>query len=314
MSELHTVFSEYSGQSNASSESKAIPRAAIYARTSSASQQFGYSIDEQVRQCIARCNQFGWKVHFVFRDEAVSGANTDRPMFSKMLNRAEAGDFDVLVFWKLDRFSRSIMHVVELEEQFSDWGVALHSVTEQLDTTNPTGRFNFRNLANAAELERELIKQRTTMGHIARAMEHKWPNTSPPLGYEVTEDGFLKVAPSEAVLVRRIFREYVELESMPEVARQLNRDGRLGRSGKKWTPSTIGTILRNEIYIGRYSIRGVHAWVDEYRILSDATFEKVTTIRTRFRTNVPSTRPEMSKKRKRETVMRIIEKYSNYIR
>lgn len=107
-----------------------ITGAAVYARTSSASQQYGYSLDEQVRQCMDRCEMLDWPVEFVFRDEAISGKDTDRPMYQEMLTRAEEGAFDVLVFWKLDRLSRSILHTVQLESDFSDWGVALHSVTE----------------------------------------------------------------------------------------------------------------------------------------------------------------------------------------
>ena len=126
-------------------------RAAVYARTSSPSQRFGHSIGEQVRQCVQRCQMQGWEVQYVFRDEAKSGKDTDRPMFQQMLDRARQGAFDVLLFWKLDRFSRSIHHAVRLEKQFREWGVALHSVTEQLDTTTPAGQFNFRNIANAAE-------------------------------------------------------------------------------------------------------------------------------------------------------------------
>jgi site-specific DNA recombinase len=95
-------------------------RAAIYARTSSASQAFGYSIDGQVRRCWDRCQQMGWTVSHVYCDEAVSGKDTDRPMFQELLSYAEAGAFDVVVFWKLDRFSRSLMHAVQLEKEFRE--------------------------------------------------------------------------------------------------------------------------------------------------------------------------------------------------
>ena len=210
-------------------------------RTSSPSQRFGHSIDEQVRQCVQRCQMQGWEVQHVFRDEAKSGKDTDRPMFQQMLNRARQGAFDVLLFWKLDRFSRSIHHAVRLEKQFREWGVALHSVTEQLDTTTPAGQFNFRNIANAAEFEREMISQRTKMGHAARAAEGKWPNGTPPFGYEIGSDGKLKIAQVESGIVRKIFHEYVEMRSMASVADRLN-DGTSTESRLKWTAKTISTI------------------------------------------------------------------------
>lgn len=136
-------------------------RAAIYARTSSVNQRFGYSLNEQVRQCWERCEMLDWDVTYVFRDGAESGKDTDRPMFQTLLAKAEAARFDVVVFWRLDRLSRSIMHAVQIEKQLRDLDIALHSITEQLDTTTAAGRFNFRNIANAAEFEHDLIKQRT---------------------------------------------------------------------------------------------------------------------------------------------------------
>jgi len=155
-------------------------RAAVYSRTSSNSQAHGYSLDEQVNRAVDRCQSLGWEVSFVYRDEAESGKDTDRPMFQTMLETAKKQAFDVIMFWKLDRFSRSLMHAVQLEEELREHEVYLYSVTEQIDTTSATGRFNFRNLASAAEFERDMIKQRTRIGLNGMAQERKWPNNTPP--------------------------------------------------------------------------------------------------------------------------------------
>jgi len=210
------------GDTQAESEDETETRAAIYVRTSSVNQRFGYSIKEQVRQCWERCEMLDWTVAYVFRDEAKSGKDTDRPQFQQMMKEAESDCFDVIVFWKLDRFSRSLMHAVQLEKQLRDFDVALHGVTQQIDTTTPAGRFNFRNIASAAEFERDLIKQRTEMGMKAMALEGKWPNDQPPLGYCKCEDDTIEIVEEEADLVRDIFESYVEAKSMPEVARRLN--------------------------------------------------------------------------------------------
>lgn len=288
-------------------------RAAVYARTSSTSQRFGYSIGEQVRQCIDRCEMLGWEPVFVFRDEAKSGKDTDRPMFQEMLTSAEQGAFDVLVFWKLDRFSRSIMHAVQLENEFRDWGIALHSVTEQLDTTTAAGRFNFRNIANAAEFERDMIKQRTKMGHTALAMEHKWPNSTPPLGYERLDNGLLQVHPREAALVRHIYHTYLDEESMPSVATKLNESGLTKREGGKWSPSEIGSILQNRIYTGVYAVGNVTSDVEEYRILSKVLFNEVTTVRQRFQGDGQEDRHQMEPGRKRGLITGIINQYFEFL-
>lgn len=296
-----------------SSEPSSPTRAAIYARTSSASQRFGYSIGEQVRQCIDRCQMMEWDPVFIFRDEAESGKDTDRPMFQEMLEKATRGAFDVLVFWKLDRFSRSIMHAVQLENEFRELGVALHSVTEQLDTTSAAGRFNFRNIANAAEFERDMIKQRTKMGHTALAMGHKWPNSTPPLGYERQDEGFLRIIPKEAALVRRIFKQYPEDKSMPVVAAELNDVGYATKQGREWSSRDIGSVLGNRIYSGRYSVGEITESVEEYRIISDELFDRSAAVRRRFRSAKKASRPSMNGHRKKNRVASIHNQYIDYI-
>jgi len=288
-------------------------KAAIYARTSSTQQRHGYSINEQVRQCWERCEQFGWTVSHVFRDKEVSGKDTDREKFQKLLAGAKAGLFDVVVFWKLDRFSRSLMNTVQLERQLRDWDVGLHSVTEQIDTTTATGRFNFRSISSASELERDLIKQRTQMGLRALALDNKWPNNNPPLGYEIREDGRLDIVPQEADLVRWIFDRYIECQSMPALANELtDKRGGAGRN-VKWSTYAVGEILRNELYLGHYSVAGVEEYVEEYQIVDEETFEDATNVRTRFQQTQDSDRPEMPRDRKQSHIETITDQYTEYL-
>lgn len=287
--------------------------AAIYARTSSPSQEFGYSIDGQVRQCWERCQQLGWTVTHVFRDEAISGKDPDRPKFQKLLTRAEAGAFDVVMFWKLDRFSRSLMHAVQLERDFRDWGVALHSITEHIDTTTPTGRFNFRNISSASEFERDLNKQRSKMGMKELALEQKWPNDHPPLGYQKRENGRLKIDAEEADTVRKIFDRYVTLRSMPSVAEELNDRGISTKDGSEWTARAVGDLLRNELYIGHYEVAGVDEHVSEYQLLDEELFEEVTAIRTRFQRDTSASRTEMPDERKKTRVQNVGAQFQDFL-
>ncbi len=286
--------------------------AAVYARTSSAQQRHGYSIDEQVNRCWQRAEHLGWTVSHVFRDEEVSGKDTDREMFQKMLSRAEAGWFDVVLVWKLDRFSRSLIHAVELEQELRDWDVGLHSVTEMIDTTTPTGRFNFRNISSASELERELIKERTQMGLQALAKQGEWPNDNPPLGYERAQDGRLEIMPREACLVRFIFERYREVKSMPKVAEELNARERNIRDSE-WTPYAIGKVLKNELYTGEYSVAGVEKFIEEYQIIKPEEFEQTTEVRTRFQRQESAERPDMPKQRKDRLVQNVVDQYLDYL-
>ena len=289
-------------------------RAGIYARTSSTSQRFGYSIDEQVRQCLKRCHRLGWDVPYLFRDEAESGKDTERPMFQTMMDKAQAGCFDVLVFWKLDRFSRSLMHAVQLEAQLREEGVALHSVTEQIDTTTSAGRFNFRNIASAAEFERDMLKDRSQMGLKALASERRWPNDHPPLGYQKADDDTLVIDDREAELVERIFREYIEIQSMPQLAGDLNQEGASTKRGNEWTPKSVSDVLRNELYVGHYAVSDVEEYVEDYRIIEDELFEMAEEVRTRFRSTSKSEQPRMAKDRKKNEINGVVEQYETYLK
>lgn len=287
-------------------------RAAVYARTSSASRGHGYSLDEQVKRSVDRTHSLGWEVRFVYTDEAVSGKDPDRPMFQKMLDMAGKRAFDVVVFWKLDRFSRSLMHAVQLESELREYDVYLYSVTEQIDTTTATGRFNFRNIASAAEFERDMIRQRTKIGLNGLAEEHKWPNDNPPLGYKLTSDNKLSVDDEEKELVIKIFEMYVEQRSMPEVASELNQEGVQTSAGGEWTPRAVGDILRNKIYRGTYELADVEEYVDEYQIVDEETFDEVTDVRMRFQGD-NSSRSSMPETRKERTVRRMQEMYEDYL-
>ena len=200
--------------------------AAIYARTSSPNQRFNYSIKEQVHRCWEYSEQRGWIVRYVFVDEGESGGTTKRPKFQLMMEKARTGRFDVIVFWKLDRFCRSLVDLVNVERVVREWKVGLCSVTEYIDTMTSIGRFNFRSIGSVAELERELIGERARLGLYALAKEHKWPNPHPPLGYDKGKDGMLLVNESEVKLVRKIFKMYLRERSMPQVAFKLNKEGR----------------------------------------------------------------------------------------
>jgi len=281
-------------------------RAAIYARTSDTTRSQGYSLDAQVTRSLDHCENLGWNVAFIYRDEAESGANTDRPMFEEMIKTAKKGVFDVIVFWKLDRFSRSLIHAVELESDLREFDVYLYSVTEQIDTTSATGRFNFRNLASAAEFERDMIKERTQLGLNQLAEEHKWPNETVPLGYTLTDDQKLSINETERTIVERIFDSYIEHRSMPDVATELNEDDVTTSEGGEWTASAVGDILRNEIYRGWYELGDIAEHVSEYQLIDDATFEEVTQIRMRFQQqganqqSMPTSRKDLIVKDMRE--------------
>lgn len=283
--------------------------AVIYARTSSNSQRFGYSIREQVRRCWEFCDEAGWEVIFVFTDEAESGRNTERSEFQSMMDRAREGLFQVVVFWKLDRFCRSLADLVKTEEELDELGIGLHSVTEFLDTTNPVGRFNFRNLASAAELESDLVSQRVKLGMYGLARDLKWPNKHPPLGYQKKRDKRLAVDEEEQKIVKLIFDLYIKERSMPEVAFILDQKGIMTKQGRTWCRQSVAKILQNELYIGKYQVADFEKTVEQYRILPDELFNEAAEVRYRFRRS----RKPMDSERKHSKADRILTSYRSHI-
>lgn len=292
-------------------DNERVPKiAAIYARVSSGKQVFGYSLNEQIRLAEERCKIMGWRVRYIFREDGESAGTTDRPKFQIMIEKARQQSFDVLLFWKLDRFCRSLLDVVNVEKQLGEYNVSLYSLTEQIDTTTSFGRFNFRNIASAAEWELDMHKERCQMGMKALAKQEKWPNRILPHGYKKARNGRLKISPHEAELVRKIFRKYVKLRSMPDIAFELNKKGIKTKRGNKWTKVSVKRILDNELYVGYYEVADVKKYVKEYKIISPKLFNEAKTLRNRYRQDVKP----MPKNRKEAVVDRIFDEYLTYLK
>lgn len=131
-----------------------------YARVSTEDQRLDRQVDT--------LKHFGCERVFV---EKASGMKDARPELNRMLEMIREGD-DVVVV-KLDRISRSTKHLIELSETFDRMGVNFISLGDSIDTTTPMGRFFFRVMASIAELERDMIAERTKDGlKAARARGH----------------------------------------------------------------------------------------------------------------------------------------------
>jgi len=285
--------------------------AAVYARTSP-NNRSSYSIDEQVNQCWEYCEKRGWTVRYVFIDQDQSGGTVERARFQHMLEKAEGEEFDVIVFWKLDRFCRSLVDLVNIERTLRQCGVQLCSVTEFIDTTTSVGRFNYRNLASVAELERELIGERARLGLYALAREGRWPNSHPPFGYIKDHDGRLAVNEDEAKIVRRIFRVYVAEKSMPQVAFELNKERVPARKGGLWNAQAVREVLTNPIYVGRYSVAGVENEIEECRIVTEQVLVKANETMLRYRTG-RAERPAMPQERWIEKIVALHGQYQEFV-
>jgi DNA invertase Pin-like site-specific DNA recombinase len=142
-------------------------KAALYCRVSL--EDGRQTIENQRQQLAEFCGRMGWQIVAEFQD-AKSGKSLDRLGLKKMMAAASRREFDVLVFWSLDRLSRSgVVDVLNLLQQLSGWGVAYRSLQESyLDSLGPFSDVVVSLLASIAKLEREKIRERTLAG-LARA-------------------------------------------------------------------------------------------------------------------------------------------------
>jgi DNA invertase Pin-like site-specific DNA recombinase len=164
-------------------------KVALYARCSTNN---GHQDPEmQLRELREYCERRGWQVTGEYVDVGVSGAKEKRPELDRLMTDAHRRKFDVVVVWKFDRFARSVSHLLRALENFVALGIEFVSLSEQMDTSTPTGKMVFTVLGAVAELERSLIVERVKAGlRNARAKGKRFGRPS------------LTVKPSEVAALR----------------------------------------------------------------------------------------------------------------
>lgn len=136
-------------------------RVALYARNSVARDAHPAAQLDALRQLAA---QRGWMIVGEYVDVGVSGSKDRRPELDKLMAHVHKGGVDVVGVFRFDRFARSVRHLVIALDDFRSRGVDFISVNDSIDTSTATGRFTFSIIAAVAELERELIRERTRCG------------------------------------------------------------------------------------------------------------------------------------------------------
>jgi DNA invertase Pin-like site-specific DNA recombinase len=136
-------------------------KTAVYARVSTTN---GQDPEMQIRELRDYCQRRGWEVAREYVDVGISGAKEKRPELDKLLADAHRRHFDAVVVWRFDRFARSVSHLLRALENFRSLGVEFVSLSEQVDTSTPTGKMVFTVLGAVAELERSLIVERVKAG------------------------------------------------------------------------------------------------------------------------------------------------------
>ena len=230
-------------------------RCAIYTRKSSEEgleQEFN-SLHAQREACeayIASQRSEGWAlVRDQYDDGGISGGTLERPGLQQLLADIEDGLVDVVVVYKIDRLSRSLMDFSKLVEVFDRNGVTFVSVTQSFNTTTSMGRLTLNILLSFAQFEREVTAERIRDKVKASRMKGMWMGGYVPLGYDV-RDRKLVVNQEEAAKVRMVFERFVEVGSATVLAKELRHDGFRNKQGTLIDKGYLYRLLNNRVYRG----------------------------------------------------------------
>lgn len=256
-------------------------RVAIYVRVSTQEQaKEGYSVGEQTDRLRKFCEAHGWIIVKVYVDAGHSGANTDRPALQEMIEDMKAGKLDKVLVYKLDRLSRSQKDTLELiEDVFLPNNCDFESMTEKLDTSTPQGRLFLGILAAFAQLEREMIKERMSMGRYARIKEGKWQGGARvPFGYDYEPAlDKLVVNEYESMIVKMMFDEFISGKPIYAIEQSMIENGYTFNSGKV-DRRNLRYILRNKTYCGYQKHK--NEWIPALHdpIITEEEYEKAQVI------------------------------------
>lgn len=253
-------------------------RVALYPRVSGHEQEDNYSIPEQIKRMKAYCEARGWMVYKIYTDSGFTGSNLNRPGLQSLIKDAENGKFDMVLVYKLDRLSRSQKDTLYLiEDVFDKHDVFFTSITENFDTSTPTGKAFLGILAVFAQFEREQIRERTMIGKDSRAKEGKWHGSKwVPIGFDYT-DGELVPNKYEAMQVNEIADMLIEHTPIRTIANIVTTKGYKHKYGE-WDAKTIRRVLTNPVNIGMIKHRDKFYKGTHKSIMTDEKFEKIKVI------------------------------------
>jgi site-specific DNA recombinase len=258
-------------------------RCAIYTRKSSEEgldMEFN-SLDAQRDACAAYTasqKAEGWvALRDSYDDGGFSGGTLERPALKRLLADIEAGLIDVVVVYKIDRLSRSLMDFARLVEVFDRNNVTFVSVTQSFNTTTSMGRLTLNILLSFAQFEREVIGERIRDKVAASRKRGMWMGGVVPIGYDVV-DRKLVINETEAALVRQIFERFVLLGSVTLLVRELQAERRLTKRGKPFDKGIVYKLINNRVYVGDAVHKGTAYPGEHAPLIERGLFDKVQAI------------------------------------
>jgi DNA invertase Pin-like site-specific DNA recombinase len=212
-----------------------------------------------------------------YDDGGFSGGTLDRPALKQLLSDIEAGLIDVIVVYKIDRLSRSLMDFARLVEVFDRNNVTFVSVTQAFNTTTSMGRLTLNILLSFAQFEREVIGERIRDKFAASRKRGMWMGGFVPMGYDV-KDRKLVVNEAEATTVRMIFDRFAALGSASILARALQAEDVRNKRGKRIDKGFIYKLIGSRVYLGEAVHKGMSYPGEHDAIISQDLWDRVHSI------------------------------------
>jgi site-specific DNA recombinase len=236
-------------------------RCAVYTRKSTEEgleQEFN-SLDAQREACeayVASQKAEGWLLtpdHY--DDGGYSGGTLERPALKRLITDIEAKKIDVIVVYKIDRLSRSLMDFAKLVEVFDRNTVTFVSVTQSFNTTTSMGRLTLNVLLSFAQFEREVIGERIRDKFAASRRKGMWMGGWAPLGYDI-KDRKLVVNEVEAKIVQSIFKRFARGIQPQILIEELAKEEATNKNGKPIDKGYLYRLLHNRVYRGEAVHKG----------------------------------------------------------
>ena len=217
---------------------------AIYSRVSTEEQaKEGLSVDAQIDKCKSFCNARDWSIFKIYKDAGFSAGTLNRPAMELLLRDAKDSKFDIILVYKIDRFSRKLKDLIMILDELKEKNINFTSVTEQIDTTSVMGEAFFQIIGVFAQLERGMVKERVELS-FDRKIQFGEALFRAPFGY-VYRNKKLIPHPENAEKIKEIFDMWNQDISYREISEKF-----------KIPVSTLYQIIKNPIYFGKIKYKG----------------------------------------------------------
>lgn len=258
---------------------KKIIRCAVYTRKSceeGLEQEFN-SLDAQREACeayIKSQQHEGWVlIEKQYNDGGFSGGTLERPAVKDLFKDIEAGEVDIVVVYKVDRLTRSLMDFSKIVELFDKQNASFVSITQHFNTTTSMGRLTLNILLSFAQFEREVTGERIRDKIAASKKKGMWMGGNVPIGYKVENKTLVPDSPWDET-VQQIFNKYLDLKSVTKLKADLEENNIKGKTGINFSKGNLYYILSNIIYTGQVKHKKNIYKGEHQAIIDKATFEK----------------------------------------